>query len=214
MRGLGLMWAIEFQEPPGGSRTWKLLERIQPGLFAQLVIVPLFREHRILSQVAGHGMNVLKAIPPLVVTEEDVDWFVERARRDDRPRREDAARARPLRPRRRPRRPRAEAQARPRKGYGLELGDFGVAVGDAAAGPGVRGLDQAAAEHVELALVLGQLLRRDLDPHLVQRRLSFGADLVTVLGDDRDLADLREQRRREVVDLGGRSRRVPRRRRS
>jgi ornithine--oxo-acid transaminase len=75
VRGLGLMWAIEFQEPPGGSRTWKLLERIQPGLFAQLVIVPLFREHRILSQVAGHGMNVLKAIPPLVVTEEDIDWF-------------------------------------------------------------------------------------------------------------------------------------------
>jgi ornithine--oxo-acid transaminase len=75
VRGLGLMWAIEFQEPPGGSRTWKLLERIQPGLFAQLVIVPLFREHRILSQVAGHGMNVLKAIPPLVVSEEDVDWF-------------------------------------------------------------------------------------------------------------------------------------------
>jgi ornithine--oxo-acid transaminase len=75
VRGLGLMWAIEFEEPPGGSRTWKLLERIQPGLFAQLVVVPLFRDHRILSQVAGHGLNVLKAIPPLVVTDEDVDWF-------------------------------------------------------------------------------------------------------------------------------------------
>jgi ornithine--oxo-acid transaminase len=70
------MWAIEFQEPPGGSRTWKLLERIQPGLFSQLVVVPLFRDHRVLSQVAGHGLNVLKAIPPLVVTEEDLDWFV------------------------------------------------------------------------------------------------------------------------------------------
>ena len=76
VRGLGLMWAIEFQEPPGGSRTWKLLERIQPGLFSQLVVVPLFRDHRILSQVAGHGINVLKAIPPLVVTEEDLDRFV------------------------------------------------------------------------------------------------------------------------------------------
>ncbi|HKD34946.1 MAG TPA: aspartate aminotransferase family protein [Gaiellaceae bacterium] len=76
VRGLGLMWAIDFEEPPGGSRTWKLLERIQPGLFSQLVVVPLFRDHRILSQVAGHGLNVLKAIPPLVVTEEDVDWFV------------------------------------------------------------------------------------------------------------------------------------------
>ncbi|HYA09177.1 MAG TPA: aspartate aminotransferase family protein [Gaiellaceae bacterium] len=75
VRGLGLMWAIEFEEPPGGSRTWKLLERMQPGLFSQLVVAPLFRDHRILSQVAGHGINVLKAIPPLVVTEEDVDWF-------------------------------------------------------------------------------------------------------------------------------------------
>jgi acetylornithine/succinyldiaminopimelate/putrescine aminotransferase len=70
------MWAIEFEEPPGGSRTWKLLERIQPGLFSQLVVAPLFADHRILSQVAGHSINVIKAIPPLVVTEEDVDWFV------------------------------------------------------------------------------------------------------------------------------------------
>jgi ornithine--oxo-acid transaminase len=39
------------------------------------VIVPLFRDHRILSQVAGHELNVLKAIPPLVVTEDDLEWF-------------------------------------------------------------------------------------------------------------------------------------------
>ena len=75
VRGLGLMWAIEFQEPPGGSRTWKLLERIQPGLFSQLVVVPLFRDHRILTQVAGHGLNVVRALPPLVVTEDDLDWL-------------------------------------------------------------------------------------------------------------------------------------------
>ena len=53
-----------------------MLERIQPALFAQLVVVPLFRDYRILSQVAGHGLNVLKALPPLVVTEDDLDWFV------------------------------------------------------------------------------------------------------------------------------------------
>ena len=76
VRGLGLMWAIEFEEPEGGSRTWRMLERIQPALFAQLVVVPLFRDHRILSQVAGHGLNVLKALPPLVVTDDDLDWFV------------------------------------------------------------------------------------------------------------------------------------------
>ncbi|HEY2938141.1 MAG TPA: aspartate aminotransferase family protein, partial [Gaiellaceae bacterium] len=73
VRGLGLMWAIEFGEPEGGSRSWRFLERRQPGIFSQFVIGPLFREHRILSQVAGHSINVLKAIPPLTVTEEDVD---------------------------------------------------------------------------------------------------------------------------------------------
>ena len=31
-----------------------MLERVQPGLFAQLVVVPLFAEHKILTQVAGH----------------------------------------------------------------------------------------------------------------------------------------------------------------
>jgi ornithine--oxo-acid transaminase len=77
VRGLGLMWAIEFGEPDGGSRSWRFLEGRQPGIFSQFVIGPLFREHRILSQVAGHSINVLKAIPPLTVTEEDVDWFVD-----------------------------------------------------------------------------------------------------------------------------------------
>jgi ornithine--oxo-acid transaminase len=75
VRGLGLMWAIEFEEPPGGSRTWKLLERVHAGLFSQLVVVPLFRDHRILTQVAGHGLNVIKGLPPLVVTEDDLEWF-------------------------------------------------------------------------------------------------------------------------------------------
>ena len=77
VRGLGLMWAIEFQEPEHGGRSFRLLERMHPGLFSQLVVVPLFRDHRILSQVAGHNMNVIKILPPLVVTEADIDWFVE-----------------------------------------------------------------------------------------------------------------------------------------
>jgi ornithine--oxo-acid transaminase len=77
VRGLGLMWAIELGEPEGsGRRTYRLLERMQPALFSQLVVVPLFTEHHVLSQVAGHGLNVIKGLPPLVLSEEDVDWFV------------------------------------------------------------------------------------------------------------------------------------------
>src|SRR5437879_3334913 len=53
VRGLGLIWAIEFEEPAGGSRSWRMLERVQPGLVAQLVVVPPFGEHRRLTQVPG-----------------------------------------------------------------------------------------------------------------------------------------------------------------
>src|SRR6059058_1250586 len=76
VRGLGLLWAIEFQEPVGGSRSWRLLERVHPGLFAQLVVLPLFRDHKLLSQVAGHETPTLKILPPLVLSEDDIDWFV------------------------------------------------------------------------------------------------------------------------------------------
>ncbi|HXY80850.1 MAG TPA: aminotransferase class III-fold pyridoxal phosphate-dependent enzyme, partial [Gaiellaceae bacterium] len=77
VRGRGLMWAIEFAEPESGKLSWRLIERMQPGLFAQLVVGPLFSKHRILSQVAGHNMAVIKVLPPLVVTDEDVEYFVE-----------------------------------------------------------------------------------------------------------------------------------------
>jgi ornithine--oxo-acid transaminase len=78
VRGLGLMWAIEFGEPErAGRRTWRMIERMQPGLFAQLVVAPLFSEHRILSQVAGHNMAVLKVLPPLVVDADDIAEFAD-----------------------------------------------------------------------------------------------------------------------------------------
>jgi ornithine--oxo-acid transaminase len=75
VRGLGLMWAMEFGEPDSGSIAWRVMERMQAGLFAQLVVVPLFAEHRILSQVAGHDLPVLKGLPPLVVSDDDVEDF-------------------------------------------------------------------------------------------------------------------------------------------
>ncbi len=75
-RGLGLMWALEFAEPESGSVAWRVMERMQTGLFAQLVVVPLFTKHRILSQVAGHDLAVLKGLPPLVLSEGDVDDLV------------------------------------------------------------------------------------------------------------------------------------------
>jgi ornithine--oxo-acid transaminase len=76
VRGLGLLWAMEFAEPESGSVSWRVMERMQTGLFAQLVVVPLFTQHHILSQVAGHDLPVLKGLPPLVLSEQDIDDFV------------------------------------------------------------------------------------------------------------------------------------------
>ena len=77
VRGMGLMWAIEFGAPPGAGarRLWETVERRQPGLFSQLVTVPLFHKHHILCQVAGHHMNVIKALPALTIEEADIRHF-------------------------------------------------------------------------------------------------------------------------------------------
>jgi ornithine--oxo-acid transaminase len=77
VRGLGMIWAIELGPPAGRAarRLWEAIERRQPGLFAQMVIVPLFHEHRILTQVAGHHMNVVKALPPLITSEDELRRF-------------------------------------------------------------------------------------------------------------------------------------------
>jgi ornithine--oxo-acid transaminase len=77
VRGRGLMWGIELGPPsgPAARRVWEAIERRQPGLFAQMVTVPLFRDHRILTQVAGHHMNVIKILPPLVISEAELRRF-------------------------------------------------------------------------------------------------------------------------------------------
>jgi ornithine--oxo-acid transaminase len=77
VRGRGLMWAIEFGPPAGASarRLWETVERRQPGLFSQLVTVPLFHRHKIFCQVAGHHMNVIKALPALTIEESEIRRF-------------------------------------------------------------------------------------------------------------------------------------------
>jgi ornithine--oxo-acid transaminase len=77
VRGLGLMWALELGPPADGAkrRLWNAVERRQPGLFSQLITVPLFHKHHILCQVAGHQLNVVKALPPLTIEEAEIRRF-------------------------------------------------------------------------------------------------------------------------------------------
>jgi ornithine--oxo-acid transaminase len=79
VRGKGLIAAFEF----GGPRSlklkigFKLIEAARKGLFSQLVTVPLFQRHRILTQVAGPHINAVKILPPLIIGEAEVDRFAE-----------------------------------------------------------------------------------------------------------------------------------------
>src|ERR1700754_285457 len=77
VRGKGLMIGIEFG-PPKSLRlraSWNLLETANKGLFCQLITVPLFKDHKILTQVSGHGSHTIKLLPPLTITEEDCRWI-------------------------------------------------------------------------------------------------------------------------------------------
>lgn len=78
VRGKGLMIAVEFGSPDSLLRkaAFAGLEAANKGLFSQTITIPLFKNHRILSQVAGHGMNVVKFLPPLVVGDKDRDWIL------------------------------------------------------------------------------------------------------------------------------------------
>ncbi len=78
IRGRGLMIGIEFRRPRSVRlrAQWSLLETMRTGLFTQLVVVPLFRDHGILTQVAGDHQNVLKILPPLITTETQAKEFV------------------------------------------------------------------------------------------------------------------------------------------
>ena len=78
VRGLGLMIAIEFHEPRelAMKMGWKLLHKVERELFAQMLVTSLFQKHRILTQIAGHAMDVLKILPPLIIGPREIDRFV------------------------------------------------------------------------------------------------------------------------------------------
>uniref|UniRef100_Q07QL7 Aminotransferase n=1 Tax=Rhodopseudomonas palustris (strain BisA53) TaxID=316055 RepID=Q07QL7_RHOP5 len=77
VRGKGLMIGVEFG-PPQSLRlkaSWTMLETANKGLFCQLITVPLFKDHKILTQVSGHGSHTIKLLPSLTITEDDCKWI-------------------------------------------------------------------------------------------------------------------------------------------
>ena len=82
VRGVGLFCGVEFQAPRSLAlrASFEAFMRIHPGMFGQMVVMQLFREKGILTQICGNNFLVLKVAPPLVVAEEQIDEFVTRLR--------------------------------------------------------------------------------------------------------------------------------------
>lgn len=82
VRGMGLLCGIEFKPPRKLAlrALYEAFHRIHPAMFGQVIVMRLFREKNILTQICGNNFLVLKAAPPLVVTEEQLHEFVDAIR--------------------------------------------------------------------------------------------------------------------------------------
>jgi ornithine--oxo-acid transaminase len=79
VRGKGLMIGLVFGEPEArASRMrYKAVEAVRTAMFSQLIVVPLFHRHRILTQVAADNVNIVKLLPPLIAGPDEVNYFVQ-----------------------------------------------------------------------------------------------------------------------------------------
>ncbi len=78
VRGMGLLSGIEFAAPKKlVLRTmFEAFRKVHPAMFGQIIVMKMFREKNILTQICGNNFMVLKAAPPLVVSEIQLDEFV------------------------------------------------------------------------------------------------------------------------------------------
>jgi len=78
IRGKGLMIGMQFGPPVSFALKtgWKLLHKMNEELFCQMITIPLLEKHHILTQVAGHGLDTVKLLPPLIIDTADADQFL------------------------------------------------------------------------------------------------------------------------------------------
>jgi 4-aminobutyrate aminotransferase-like enzyme len=79
VRGKGLMFGLDFARPESSLKlklAWDMVHKLNYGVFGQMIIIPLLQKHRILSQVAGYHTEVIKFLPPITISKEDMDWFL------------------------------------------------------------------------------------------------------------------------------------------
>lgn len=79
VRGRGLVIGIEFRPPKplAMKAAWTAVEAAEKGLFTQLVVMSLMRDHHMLTQVGGPGVNIVKLLPPLIIGDKEVEMIVQ-----------------------------------------------------------------------------------------------------------------------------------------
>jgi ornithine--oxo-acid transaminase len=82
IRGEGLLCGIAFQAPRALAMrmSFEAFKAIHPGLFGQMVVMRMFNDKNILTQICGNNFMVLKVAPPLIVSDQQIDYFVESVR--------------------------------------------------------------------------------------------------------------------------------------
>jgi ornithine--oxo-acid transaminase len=76
--GLGLLSGIEFRAPSRLTLrlSFEAFRAIHPGMFGQMLVMRLFRQEKILTQICGNNFMVLKSAPPLITEEKQIEQFV------------------------------------------------------------------------------------------------------------------------------------------
>jgi ornithine--oxo-acid transaminase len=79
VRGIGLFSGIEFGAPRQLSLRvpFETFNRIHSAMFGQILVMRLFRDHHMLTQICGNDFMVLKVAPPLVTREDQLEEFVQ-----------------------------------------------------------------------------------------------------------------------------------------
>ena len=77
VRGSGLMIGIELQPPHSrkGQVGVRLMRMASEGLFPQLVVIPLHRDHGMITMAAGKN-DVIKLLPPLTLSASEAESFL------------------------------------------------------------------------------------------------------------------------------------------
>ncbi|HET8977266.1 MAG TPA: aspartate aminotransferase family protein [Solirubrobacteraceae bacterium] len=78
VRGRGLMIGIELGAPRSrlARLNWRLVHMASDGLFPQLIVIPLHRDHGVITMAAGKN-DVIKLLPPLTLSEPEAARFLE-----------------------------------------------------------------------------------------------------------------------------------------